>query len=115
MPKYRGKQYYMGAWHYVLLDILYALPIIGLIFLLVHAFSANNENRCHYARSYFARFLLIVIILALVAGMFYLIAGQEAFQDALKDIERGLQEMTGSSSSGQGRPSAGSGLFGNGG
>jgi len=35
MAKYHGKYHYMGAWKYVLLDILYAIPVIGWIFLLV--------------------------------------------------------------------------------
>lgn len=79
MAKYHGKHYYLGAWSYVFLDILYLIPIIGLIFLIVHSFSDKNENRKHYARSYFARFLLILIICLVGIGIFYLVVGSEAF------------------------------------
>ena len=86
MAKYHGKHYYLGAWNYVFLDILYCIPIIGFIFLLVHSFSDKNENRRHYARSYFTRFLMAIIILLIVSGIFYLSAGSEAFTAKLNEL-----------------------------
>jgi uncharacterized membrane protein len=86
MPKFRGKHYYLGAWNYVLLDILYMIPGVGLIFLLVHSFSEKNENRRHYARSYFVRLLMAIVILGVAVGLYYLIAGSDAFSDLLKKI-----------------------------
>ena len=79
MGKFRGKHYYLGAWNYVLLDILYFIPVIGWLCLLAHAFSDKNENRKHYARSYFVRFLMILIISAAAAGVCYLVLGQDKF------------------------------------
>ena len=86
MAKYHGKHYYLGAWNYVFLDILYCIPIIGLIFLFVHSFSNKNENRRHYARSYFTRFLMLVIIALIVTGIFYLSVGSEAFSDKINEL-----------------------------
>ena len=94
MPKFRGKQNYMGAWHYVLLDILYVIPVIGFIALLVHAFSDKNENRRHYARSYFARFLLFIILCLIGTGLYYLIAGSEAFSKTVSEIEKQWKSYT---------------------
>ena len=81
MAKFHGKRYYLGAWNYVLLDILYMIPVIGLIVLLIHAVGDKNDNRRYYARSYFARLLVFVGILVIAAGLYYVIAGQQAFLD----------------------------------
>ena len=93
MAKYHGKHYYLGAWNYVFLNILYAIPIVGLIFLLIHSFSEKNENRRHYARSYFAGFLLIFIIVTIVAVAFYLANGQEAFIGKTKEFFQQIQSF----------------------
>ena len=61
----------LSAWSYFGLSVLYAIPILGLIFLLIHSFSDKNENRRHYARSYFARFLLGVLIAIIDAVIKY--------------------------------------------
>ena len=91
MAKYHGKHYYLGAWSYVFLDILYFIPIIGLIFLLVHSFSDKDENRRHYARSYFARLLLILIIGLVGTGIFYLVVGSDAFVARFNELFYQLQ------------------------
>jgi len=93
MAKFHGKNYYLGAWSYVFLDILYMIPIIGFIFLLVHSFSDKDENRRHYARSYFARFLLALIIVLIAGGAFYLIAGSEAFVQKMNEITAQLPKV----------------------
>ena len=87
MPKYHGKYHYLGAWGYVLLDILYCIPVVGLICLLIHAFSDKNENRRHYARSYFVRILLILIVCAITAGVAFLTLGSEGVSAKLTEIQ----------------------------
>ena len=64
MDDYNGSSKYapLGAWTYFGLSILYALPIIGLIFLLIHTFSDANINRRSFARSYWCKALLIIIL-----------------------------------------------------
>ena len=93
MPKFHGKYAYLSSWQYVLLSILYLIPGIGLIFLLVHSFSTANENRRNYARSYFARLLLILIITAVAAGIFYLAVGQETFLSTIEDWFYQIQDI----------------------
>ncbi|MBO7675197.1 MAG: hypothetical protein J6S63_09330 [Atopobiaceae bacterium] len=56
----------LGAWAYFGLSILFAIPILGWIFLIVFSLSDANINRRNYARSYFC-FLLLIAILLLVA------------------------------------------------
>lgn len=52
----------IGAIGYIGLNILFAIPILGWIFLIVFCFSDANINRRNYARSYIIVFLLTVII-----------------------------------------------------
>ena len=52
----------IGTFGYIGLDILFAIPIIGWIFLIVFCFSDANINRRNYARAHVIVFLLSVII-----------------------------------------------------
>ena len=48
----------------------YALPLLGWIFLIVHAIGSANINRRNYARSYFC-----VYVLAIILGVLLTITG----------------------------------------
>ena len=56
----------MSAWAYWGLTILYALPVIGQIFLIIHALSGANINRRSFARSYFCTFLIAAIVICIM-------------------------------------------------
>ncbi len=86
MARYQEDGNYIGAWHYVGLEILYAIPVIGWIFLLVHCFLPEKANRMHFARHYFARFLLGLVILLIVALVLYLTIGRQ-YLEHQKEIE----------------------------
>ena len=88
MAKFHGKHYYLGAWSYAFLDQLYLIPIVGLIFLIIHAFNTTNENLRHYARSYFARFVLWLGIAAVLGVIVYLAGGQQAFTEQMNELFR---------------------------
>ena len=85
---------YMTAWSYFWHDVLYMLPIIGLIFLIIHSFQKGHENRCHFARSHFIPLFLMLIIAAIVAVAIVIIiltADQNtdiAFLEPLEEIFR---------------------------
>ena len=79
MARYRGNSSYIGAWHYVGLEILYSIPVIGWIILVVHCFMPERENRMHFARHYFARLLLALVILVIAALVLYLLFGQQFY------------------------------------
>ena len=71
----------LSPWAYFGLEILYTIPIIGIIFLIVHAIGANNINKRNFARSYFC----FVIVIAIIIGIAYFIAGGSAIIDAIKN------------------------------
>ena len=58
----------LGAWAYFGLTLLFAVPIVGLVFLIVFSFNGSNVNRRSYARSYwcFALVSLIILVIAIV-------------------------------------------------
>lgn len=58
----------LSPWAYFGLGILYSLPVIGWIFLIVHAIGSPNLNRRNYARSYFCVYLLVIIIAVILAA-----------------------------------------------
>ena len=60
----------LSPWSYFGLGILYALPLLGWIFLIVHAIGSMNINRRNYARSYFC-----VYVLAIILGVLLTITG----------------------------------------
>ena len=64
----------LGAWAYVGYKILFSIPLVGLILLIVFAFSNDNINRRNYARSFFCAWLIIAII-AIIVFVILLVAG----------------------------------------
>lgn len=64
------KQYRpLGPWAYWGLSVLYAVPVIGFIFLIVHSFMRSNINRRNFARSYWCGLLVAIfafLVLAIV-------------------------------------------------
>ena len=60
----------LSPWAYFGLEILYSIPIIGFIFLLIHAIGGGNINRRNFARSYFC-----VLIIVLIAGVIFFLVG----------------------------------------
>lgn len=67
----------LGAWTYFGLEILYAIPVVGLIFLICHAIGSENINKRNFARSFFCVYVLalIVIVALLVSGVGFSISG----------------------------------------
>lgn len=64
----------LGAWAYFGLQLLFAIPIVGFIFLIVFSFNGSNVNRRSFARSYWCAYLifgialLVYLIIALAAA-----------------------------------------------
>ncbi len=59
----------ISAWGYFGYNLLFAIPIAGLILLIVFAFDDSNINRKNYARSYFCALLIIIIVLIILFGI----------------------------------------------
>ncbi len=49
------------AWGYFWLQILFAIPILGTIFLIIFAIGHSNINVRNFARSYFCIIIIIII------------------------------------------------------
>ena len=95
MQRYTGhnRAHYMGAWSYVGLNILYCIPVVGFVFLLVHAFTPSHENRCHYARSFFAALLLGIIITALLIAAYFIFVEGASFSKLFQEIENNADNI----------------------
>ena len=61
-PRYKP----LTAWNYFWLEVLFAVPVVGFIFLIVFAISPANINRRSFARSYFCYYILIAIIVGIL-------------------------------------------------
>ena len=61
----------IGAWGYFGYQILFSLPVVGIICLIIFAFSSSNINRRSFARSYFCVLIiaLIVFIVSFALGL----------------------------------------------
>ena len=60
----------IGAWGYVGYNILFSIPVVGLICLIIFACSGSNINRRSYARSFFCVYILVAIV-----GIIFAVAG----------------------------------------
>ena len=61
----------LSMWEYFGYQLLYGIPIVGFIFLIIHAFgNTTNINRRNFARSYFCIFIVIAIVIGLLIGVF---------------------------------------------
>ena len=58
----------VSAWGYLGYTVLFCIPVIGLLLLIVFAFSKKNINRRNFARSFFCALLITILVtVALVA------------------------------------------------
>ena len=76
----------LGPWAYLGYSILFAIPVIGFIFLVVFSFSGANINRRNYARSYWCA-LLVFLILLIGLGILVAVSGQtEEFLQLMQNL-----------------------------
>ena len=63
----------ISTFGYIMLTILYTLPLIGLIALIMNAFSAKNVNVRNFSRAQFIIFIFYYIIyFAVIVVLYYL-------------------------------------------
>ena len=58
----------LAAWAYFGLQILFAIPVIGFIFLIIFTFNGSNINRRSFARSYWCVWLIGLIAISVLAA-----------------------------------------------
>ena len=76
----------LTAWNYFWLQVLFAIPVVGFVFLIVFSCSGANINRRSFARSYFCYFILVLIIAAVVIGIAVATGGVAALTDSLSSL-----------------------------
>lgn len=59
----------MSPWSYFGHSLLFALPVVGLILLIVFSFKRGNINKRNFARSYFCIYVIVAAIIILVASL----------------------------------------------
>ena len=63
----------IGAWGYVLYELLFAIPLVGFIFLLVFSLGGTkNENLKNFARSFLC-WMLIGLIISIIVGLIFVV------------------------------------------
>ncbi len=63
----------ISGWGYFWRAVLYAIPVIGWIFLLVNALGSKNRNGRNFARSYFCALLIALIGAAVVVALSFFV------------------------------------------
>ena len=59
----------ISMWGYFGLEILFSIPVVGLIILIVYALGGTkNVNKKNFARSYFCFVIIFVIIMAILVA-----------------------------------------------
>ncbi len=56
----------LSPWAYFGLQILFAIPIVGLIFLIIFSFKRSNYTRRNFARSYWCGLILVAALFVLI-------------------------------------------------
>lgn len=72
----------ISPWAYFGLQLLYAVPIVGFIFLIIFSFKKSNINRRNFTRSYWCAYIILGIIAA-IALVLVLIFGAGASASSL--------------------------------
>ena len=63
MDYYNGPEEYrpISMWGYFGYQILFSIPVVGLICLIIFSITARNVNLKNFARSYFCVLILVII------------------------------------------------------
>ena len=59
----------MSAWAYFGLQLLYAVPLLGWVFLICHAIGSRNINKRNFARSFFCVYIVVIVLVIVLALM----------------------------------------------
>ncbi len=86
----------VSAWGYFWRKVLYSIPVLGWVFLIIHALAAQNRHTRSFARSYFCALLLgaiiaVVVAAILVAAMAVGAIEPEAFKTTFEEIMAKVQ------------------------
>ncbi len=66
-------------------NLLFSLPVIGLIFLIIFSFNDKNINRRNFARSFFCGYAILLIIAVILFVLNFFFVGV-TFKDIIEEI-----------------------------
>ncbi|MCH5156687.1 MAG: hypothetical protein J1G02_02280 [Clostridiales bacterium] len=79
----------LGAWRYFGYNLLFSIPIVGLICLIVFACSSRNINRRSYARSFFCVLIIALVIVGVSLLFTFLGFGGEFLKEFFQGLTQG--------------------------
>lgn len=85
--QYANEHRQLGPWEYFGLSVLYHIPLVGWIFLVVHAVSNKKITRRNFARHYFCEFLVLLVLLMLCMATIYGMSGGTV-EDSVRWVEQ---------------------------
>lgn len=59
----------ISMWGYFGYEILFSIPLVGLICLIIMSFAASNKNVKNFARSYFCMLILGIVVTAVLTAI----------------------------------------------
>jgi len=65
----------LSPWAYFGLQLLFAIPVVGFIFLIIFSISGSNINRRNFARSYWCSLIIVAILAIICIVLFALLGG----------------------------------------
>ena len=74
----------VSPWGYFGLQLLFSIPVVGLVFLIIFSFNGSNLNRRNFARSYWCA-ALVGVILGILCVIFLALFGFTFF-DLFQEI-----------------------------
>ncbi len=57
-------------WGYFGYEILFSIPVIGIIFLIIFSIGARNVNVKNFARSYFCLLIIVAIVIGILVAIY---------------------------------------------
>ncbi len=78
-------------WGYFWLELLFAIPVVGLIALLIFTFAGKNVNRRNFARSYWCVLLVAAIVLIVLLIIGFVTGYAQEFYKQAQTVIAGLK------------------------
>ena len=76
----------LSAWAYFGYSLLFAIPVVGFVFLIVFTFNGSNINRRSFARSYWCGLILVAVIVLVILLIAALSGGISALVDWIRSL-----------------------------
>jgi len=76
----------ISMWGYFGYEILFSIPVIGLICLIIMSFAAGNKNVKNFARSYFCLFIITLVVTIVLVAIALATGAVESLDDIFTSL-----------------------------